>query len=161
MSAYHRRGFMSHGSSKSTPEHLLTNEIFHWFEVQRFMRPWRCFVFRVKTMGVFDQKKGIYRKDYSRWTKRGTSDLIGSWTTLYNRETRPLAIEIKSKNGTVSLEQKRFISDALQSGWIAFVAWNLEDVKNELAAADEGRAYCFKKESFENFESCPSTQSNE
>lgn len=62
------------------------------------------------------------RKNNSRWSCKGVSDVFTSW------KKTPMFIEVKAPKGVVTKEQQEFIDWALAQGWIAFVAFSLQDV---------------------------------
>lgn len=77
-------------------------------------------------MGVYDQKENIYRKP-SKFTLKGVSDIVGVLP-----DGKFLAIEVKSKTGSASMEQKAFIAKIISMNGMALIARSIEDVKNEL-----------------------------
>lgn len=79
------------------------------------------------TGGYFDTKRRIFRKQASPYAMNGTSDILGIIDQKF------LAIEVKSKSGKPTEEQKRFINDVNVAGGIAFVARSIEEVALELA----------------------------
>lgn len=81
--------------------------------------------YKVETTGVYDSKRGCYRKR-GKYVRKGMSDIIGIV------EGRFLAIEVKSENGTLTPDQKSFILDVNESGGIAFVARSIQDVVTNL-----------------------------
>jgi hypothetical protein len=58
----------------------------------------------------------------------GSSDLIG-WT----KEGKFLAVEVKTKSGSISKEQENFIEIVNKNGGIAFVARNPDDISINLS----------------------------
>ena len=66
------------------------------------------------------------RKNNSRWSCRGVSDIFTSW------EKTPLFIEVKAPGRKATPEQLEFMEWARAEGWYAFVAYSLEDVIKEL-----------------------------
>ena len=84
------------------------------------------FAFKVNTVGIFDPVKKVYRS-MGKFTLKGTSDILGIM-----KGGRFLAIEVKSKRGKVSKEQKAFLYRVNKLGGLGFVARSLEEVRNEL-----------------------------
>ena len=82
---------------------------------------WKC-----KTMGTYDAKIGGYRKP-GKFSLNGVSDILG---VLPNGQF--LAIEVKTKTGRPSIEQKAFIKKVNKQGGKAFVARSIKDVQNGL-----------------------------
>lgn len=83
------------------------------------------FSFKVKSQGTFDPKKKEFRRP-SKYYKRGTADILGIY------EGVPLAIEVKSEKGRLSIHQKIFLQEFKNNGGIAIVAKSLEDVERGL-----------------------------
>jgi len=102
---------------KNNPEQLIKNQILYWLEYQP-----KCMSWPNDTVGIFDVSKGIYRKKNSRFHRKGIADILGIW------DKKPLAIEVKSKVGRASPEQKKFLADFEYHGGIAILARSLEDV---------------------------------
>lgn len=101
-----------------TPEGIIKHEICNWLEIKQLKGD--C-LFWINQAGKIPG-----RINRSKYIRNGVPDILGSW---YGR---PLAIEVKTKTGRVSPEQKSFIEDATARGWIAFVARSLGDVKQIL-----------------------------
>lgn len=85
------------------------------------------FCWRQNTIGVFDERRGCYIKNRSRFAIKGVSDILGVLP-----KGRILAIEVKSRKGKVSPEQEEFLKKVLQQGGVAILARSLEDVIAEL-----------------------------
>lgn len=103
----------------STPEGRIENMILHWLKSKRI------FHFKVKSVGTFDPIKKVYRTT-SPLYRKGVSDIIA----IYNG--KPVAIEVKSKTGRLTDDQKEFQYDFCQAGGVAFVARSVEDVEERL-----------------------------
>lgn len=80
-------------------------------------------------MGTYDPKEGKFRRP-SKYYKRGTADILGIY------KGRPLAIEVKSEKGRLSIHQKLFLQEFQNNGGIAIVARSVEDVVRQLGEAD-------------------------
>lgn len=76
--------------------------------------------------GIYDPKRGVFRKRSGVGAINGVSDILGVY------KGRLFAIEVKSEKGRPTLEQVVFIQDVRRHGGIAFVAKNLSDVDREL-----------------------------
>lgn len=97
-----------------TPESQIKKEICTWLELKG------CRPRVMQSVGIAG------RKNNSRWSCRGVSDIFTSW------KKRPAFIEVKAPGGKISKEQQEFIDWALGEGWVAFVAYSLEDVMKEM-----------------------------
>lgn len=103
-----------------TPEGMVEHQIFNYLRFKG------VFAFKVKTMGTYDAKAGIFRRIGQNY-RRGVSDIIG----IFNH--RFLAIEVKSAKGRATPEQLAFLSDVNVNGGIAILARSVEDVEKGLA----------------------------
>lgn len=83
---------------------------------------WKC-----KTQGTYDPIKGVFRS-LGKFSLKGISDILGC---MPNGQF--LAIEMKTPIGRLSKEQKAFLNKINRQGGKAFVARNVEDVKDGLA----------------------------
>jgi hypothetical protein len=79
------------------------------------------------SVGIFDPVRKIYRSNNSAFARKGVSDILGITLT-----GRFFAIEVKSKKGIVSPEQKLFLEDINKAHGLAFVARSLKDVIDNL-----------------------------
>lgn len=112
-------------------EKELENQILDWLKSVGVM------AWKNQSVGIFDQKRGIYRKPNNKHHIKGTSDILG---IMPNGQF--LAIECKAplKNPRsderlfvlASPEQQDFILRVCKSGGLAFVADRLEVVKSKL-----------------------------
>ena len=80
------------------------------------------------SVGIYDPKKRIHRKNRSQYYLKGTSDILGILP-----DGRFLAIEVKKpyikgiqSKGTVSMEQKQFVQEINNRGGVAFVAYSID-----------------------------------
>jgi hypothetical protein len=123
--------------SKEKP---IENQILTWLRLKG------VFAWKNQSTGIFDPRKGIFRKSNNPFHINGVSDILGVW------HGRPLAIEVKSETGRVSDAQKEFITRFREAGGIAFIARSIEDVKLALdyAAPDSpGFSDSLKDERFD------------
>jgi hypothetical protein len=81
-----------------------------------------------QSQGVYDAKRGIYRKRKGAYERSGVSDIVGCWNGKF------LAIEVKSKVGKPTEEQSRFLEDIVSHGGIAFIANSVEQVEERMAS---------------------------
>lgn len=77
--------------------------------------------------GYFDAKRKMFRKQVNPYAINGVSDILGIVLGKF------LAIEVKSKKGRATDDQKRFLLEMSTCGAIAFIARSVEDVALELA----------------------------
>lgn len=82
------------------------------------------FCWKVDSVGYFDQKLKIWRKPSNPFRILGVPDINGIY------KGAPFYIEVKTKTGVASKEQKAFIMRAQAEGAIAFIARSVEDVQN-------------------------------
>jgi hypothetical protein len=73
-------------------------------------------------MGTYDPIRGCYRANQSRFSEKGSSDILGIW------QGRMLCIEVKSRRGTLRPEQKEFLETMGRLGAITLLARSLDDV---------------------------------
>jgi hypothetical protein len=78
-------------------------------------------------VGIYDAKAGVFRRNVDPYRIKGISDILG---ILPNG--RLLAIEVKTKTGKVSSDQKLFIDKVNKLGGLAFVARSIDDVIHNL-----------------------------
>ncbi|MBP9693191.1 MAG: VRR-NUC domain-containing protein [Alphaproteobacteria bacterium] len=91
-------------------------------QILSFLESKRIFAWKNPSAGYFDAKRKIFRKQASRFAINGVSDIIAL------HKGQAIFIEVKSKVGKESIDQKRFRENAQNSGCIAFVAKSVEDV---------------------------------
>jgi hypothetical protein len=104
-----------------TPEGKIENEIF------AFLRELGVLAIKHDSVGIFDPVKKIYRKSSNKNRVAGVSDILG---IILNR---PFAIEVKSKTGKLTPEQRVFLRWFQEHGGIAFVARSARDVQVEFS----------------------------
>lgn len=88
-----------------------------------------------ESVGIYDAKRGIYRKKNSQWQIRGVADICGvySWRGL----GVPLYLEVKAPTSSrVSDDQKKFIKNVTAMGGFAFVVKSVDDVIKALKSCD-------------------------
>jgi penicillin-binding protein-related factor A (putative recombinase) len=87
----------------------------------------KIFVFRINNTPIYDPRgKGRFRRK-GKYERYGVSDILGMF------DGRMLAIEVKRQGGKPSDYQLEFINDVQRYGGIAFVAYSVEDVINNLS----------------------------
>lgn len=83
----------------------------------------RVFCWNNHSTGIYDPKRGAFRRANSKFQFRGVADIVGIF------RGKPLFIEVKSKAGRLSPDQKAFLERAAQEGAIAFCARSVADVE--------------------------------
>lgn len=78
---------------------------------------------------VFDPEIGCFRRR-NKYQRDGVPDIIGIWAR------RPLMIEVKTKTGIVSSDQKHFLEQATHHGAIAFVCRSFQEAQKVLDSVD-------------------------
>jgi penicillin-binding protein-related factor A (putative recombinase) len=90
------------------------------------LRHYKIFCWQNDSVGIFDAKKGVYRKNNSSFYIKGVSDILGILP-----DGKLLAIEVKTpqriKNTTE--HQERFIKEINLNNGIAFVATSVNQTK--------------------------------
>lgn len=77
-----------------------------------------------KTQGTWDPR-GFYRRNK---TEKGIADILG----VLPPNGRFLAIEVKTRTGKVTVEQRTFLDIVADFGGLAFVARSLEEAENAI-----------------------------
>ena len=108
-------------------EKEIQNSILDWLQLQP-----HCLAWPTASVGLYDPIKKIHRRPAKHF-RRGLSDVIGIWRGA------PLAIEVKTRLGRATHEQKLFIHEFVEQGGIGFIARSLEDVINALNFSDDSR----------------------
>lgn len=81
----------------------------------------RSKVIQNKSLGVFESKRGIFRKNKSPWSSTGSSDLF-IWI-----DGKFIALEIKrSASSKPTQAQKDFIDDMFRTGHQGKVVWSVD-----------------------------------
>lgn len=104
-----------------TPEGLIKQAICQYLATRRDILFWVN-----ATTGIYDPKRGIFRKNNSPYSRNGVSDILGIY------QGRMLAIEVKSAVGKLTPEQREFLQEVSERGGIAFMARSVNDVIFEL-----------------------------
>lgn len=92
-----------------------------------WLRSRKIFTWKNVSGGFFDTRINRFRKQASPFAISGSSDIIGLLP-----QGRFLAIEVKAPKGVVTPLQQDFIDKINNSGGLAFVARDLETVKEKL-----------------------------
>jgi penicillin-binding protein-related factor A (putative recombinase) len=112
--------------SSSMTEKEIENEILMFLNLLPGCKAWKN-----QSVGIFDPVKGIYRKNRSRWTAKGTSDILGIY------KGKMLCLEVKSASGRASPEQKQFIEEMNELGAIAGIVRSWQDAERLLGLHKE------------------------
>ena len=86
--------------------------------------------FKNNSVGIYDPVKKVHRKP-SKYHRNGVSDILGC-----DGNGSFVAIEVKTKKGRLSENQKQFIKEVNENGGIAFVARSVDDVRTRLAGQE-------------------------
>ena len=98
-------------------EREIEQSILAWLNYQP-----RCKAWKNKSQGTYDPYKKVFRRPSSKFTEKGTSDILGIW---YGKM---LCIEVKSAKGRLSPEQKAFLTEMAGLGAICLLARSLDNV---------------------------------
>lgn len=82
-----------------------------------------CFAWKNQSVGIYDNKKQIFRKSKNPFCINGVSDILG----IFNGKL--LAIEVKKPGGILSKEQDIFIQKINKIGGISGVCYSVDDAK--------------------------------
>ena len=82
--------------------------------------------FKHNSVGIYDPIKKVHRRP-GKHHRNGVSDILGC-----DGSGNFVAIEVKTKKGRLSENQKQFIEDINNNGGIAFVARSVDDVRERL-----------------------------
>lgn len=105
---------------RNNAEQQIKNSILDWLKLKSI------FAWPNDSVGVFDERRGAYRRKTSRHHINGVPDILGVFMG------KPLAIEVKSKTGRLSEAQKDFLEKFQSVGGIAITARSIEDVEGAL-----------------------------
>lgn len=99
-------------------------------DIQRLLINWLhlngFYVWVNKTQGTYDPIRKVFRRSNML---KGVSDILG----IIPDTGQLLAIEVKTKTGKISEEQKEFIEHINKNGGIAFVCKSLDDLKEKMS----------------------------
>lgn len=106
----------------SVKEKDVENQILHYLKIIG------VFAWKNQSVGIFDAKKGLFRKSNNPYHIRGVSDILGVY------KGRMLAIEVKTEKTVrkTSPHQKMFIDKVNAQGGIGFVAYSVDCVMKGL-----------------------------
>jgi penicillin-binding protein-related factor A (putative recombinase) len=110
-----------------TPEGIIKKQICDWLAYQRK----DIFFWINSSVGIYDPGRGMFRRPNSPYQIKGTADILGCY------KGRIIAIEVKSKRGTLSIEQRQFLERISSMGGLGIIARSIEDVQKALERYDE------------------------
>ena len=91
-------------------------------DIVRYLKIQGAFVWVNVSAGIWDPKKGFFRKQNGYGMLNGVSDILGIYKGLF------IAIEVKRKPNKATQEQEFFLSEVNRNGGVGMVAYCLEDV---------------------------------
>lgn len=97
-------------------------------EIMRYLQLHGVLAWVNTSTGIFDAKRGTYRKLNGIGMRVGVSDILGIYHGKF------LAIEVKGPTGRLTQEQALFLKDVNDHGGIAFMARSVDEVRTILAA---------------------------
>lgn len=106
-------------------EKEIEKQILIWLNMQPHCKAWKN-----KSTGTYDPVRQCFRRPSSRFTEKGSADILGIWGGYF------LAIECKSAKGRVSDDQKKWLKAMQALGAICIVARSLDDVIMALGDGD-------------------------
>lgn len=97
-----------------------------------------CDAWMNESQGTYDKKIRGFRANNHRHHRKGVPDILGTWKgrALYIEVKRPATKQ--NGAGRPSEDQIAFIRKQIRHGAIAFFAWGLEDVREQLAFFERG-----------------------
>jgi len=101
-------------------EGIVQKQILDWLSYKRSKYKF----WRNNTIGVWDQARGVYRKNKSKYHENGIGDII----VIVAPHGIHVEIEVKSKYGVQSDNQKQHQKDIEAVGSLYCLAYSVEDV---------------------------------
>ena len=124
-----------------TPELGVRNVICSWLQMQETKGiAWGSVV---NSVGIYDQAKKVYRKSNSPYIKKGVPDWQGCWRgrslliEFKSPELRDASSKLIRRKGSLSQDQREYLTKAHAAKSIVIVAFGLEDVLRNLRLVDE------------------------
>jgi len=102
----------------STPEKKIESAILDWLNLID-----GCFAIKINTMGVFDPKRKVWRKNTNPHIHNGTSDILACYRSRF------CAIEVKAGSNKPSENQRIFLERIKKNGGVSFCTNSLEHCK--------------------------------
>tara|TARA_R110002020_G_scaffold94189_1_gene226872 strand:+ start:150 stop:527 length:378 start_codon:yes stop_codon:yes gene_type:complete len=85
-----------------------------------------------QSVGVYDSVRKQFRKSHNKFHVNGVSDILGCLPG-----GRLVGIEVKTKKGRATANQKAFMEKIGNCGALPFIARSVEDVKEQLEELKE------------------------
>lgn len=85
-----------------------------------------CIALQIYNGAVYDQRQGRYRANNNKFRPKGIPDIMGSFNG------RPIAIEVKTTSGRLSLEQVAMHAVLQSFGWHIAVCRSVSDAQEFL-----------------------------
>lgn len=123
-----------------SPERQVQNEVCSWLQMQEAKGIAWGSVIEVK--GYYDASKGRYLKPNHPYRKVGVPDWMGSWRgRSLNIEFKAPEVRLQGKviryKGTLSQEQRVYLTRAHNAKAIVILAYSLDDVLRNLKLVDQ------------------------
>ena len=97
-------------------------------QILQFLHYNHIYCWKNQSVGIFDPVKKIYRKSNNKYHINGVPDILGILP-----DGKFLGIEVKTKTGKLSDNQKAFLEKASHLNSICFVARSIEEVSAKLS----------------------------
>lgn len=107
---------------RDNPEQQIKNAILDYLALLK-----GCVYWVTDSVGIWDPVKKIYRKRNSKHHRPGVSDIIACYRGSL------VAIEVKSRRGRLTDEQRLFLNQVAAAGGISIVARSVDDVMRVVA----------------------------
>ena len=92
-------------------------------QILEYLNHLGLYCWKNQSVGVWDQRKKIYRRPMNKFHRNGVADILGILP-----DGRLLAIEVKSAKGRLSDHQKEFLKNVEDNNGLAIVARSLDDL---------------------------------
>jgi penicillin-binding protein-related factor A (putative recombinase) len=115
---------------KAPTEKQIETLILGWLNAQPL-----CFAFKVNTVGIYDQRKGIFRKNKNPYVIQGTADILGVYRLPLGIGVF-FALEVKTPQALKRLHRQNrttpqhlFLDQVIQSGGYGQFVSSLEEAQ--------------------------------
>jgi penicillin-binding protein-related factor A (putative recombinase) len=100
-------------------EKQIEKQILQWLNLQP-----KTFAFKINTVGIYDPKRNIYRKNLNPFVVKGTSDILGVRNGIF------FAIEVKRPRAKrLTTGQTAFLMKVVENGGLGICATSLAQVQ--------------------------------
>ena len=103
-----------------------------------------------QSVGVYDSVRKQFRKSHNKFHVNGISDILGCLPGGLL-----VGIEVKTKKGRATENQKAFLEKIDRLGGITFIARSVEDVKEQLEELERRKGQGFMAMNEEKIKPCP------